>query len=186
MDQPQLIINNFTELDYHPKRGLVGNGIDKYLDSNLPADTTTVSFHMAAYMITSLPRNTYAMGRTDSKGFHTWIWASPALGFGGGYANKAYPFNGPSPLRTPGFIGHSRSASGQPINKRQYKTTTTNDAAATHLMDDGTFKIFCYDNKGVLSGFTGARMAYYSIGRALDIEKLDNRVSTLIADILAS
>lgn len=169
---------NFVSADYNRKTGLIGNGTTKYLDSNLAGSATTTHFHMSSYMSTGLVTGRAAMGRTDSKGYHTWIWSRT-----GGYANKAYPYVGPNPTGVLGFIGHNRNGFGALINKRQGGITTSNDSAATYPMDSGTFKIFCYDGNGTLSAFCNSRMAYYSIGGSLDIEKLDSRVTTLITTI---
>lgn len=75
-----------------------------------------------------------------------------------------------------GLLGVSRSASGQYILRFSGSNNTyTRTSADPYNGNIGIFKITGY------ASFSASRLAFYSIGESLDLEKLDTRVTALIA-----
>jgi len=177
----------FVSGDYNRKTGLVGNGTSKYLNSNRSDSASPQNNNHLSFYISTAP-------------------TSGALSFPsyGGTVNSASPFNGIHISRDSnngqlftrnnsgtfnlfgtgsqlGFVGTSRASSSSADVR---STTNTTNYASTSTTPLGiNFALFATNrNTGVIASdsYSSARLAFYSIGESLDLQKLDSRVTDLI------
>ena len=178
---------NFVAGDYNRETGLVGDGSTKYLNSNRNnnADPQN-SKHLSVY----------ATSRgTNTSTWNTFIGIIPPNGVGrsdlemtssgsllNGFANSNNTATSISISN--GFMGVSRNSSNSQA-ARSGATTTTSSAASTTPVN-GNILVFARELNGGPNQFINARLAFYSIGEALDLAALDTRVSDLITAIGAA
>ena len=178
---------NFVDGDYNRKTGLVGNGSTKYLNSNRNnnADPQN-SRHLCGYMTTAPTNINQAFGGsgTSATGGRSLIWRGGQTGNDLIFAsaqNTAFPVRAfPS---MPTFIGMSRSSSTLTILRSGGGQSTDNTSSKTPTSD--SISIFAYTAPTV-GFYSNARLAFYSIGEALDLALLDARVTALINDFAAA
>jgi len=164
---------NFVSNDYNRITGLAGDGSTKYLDSNRANNADPQNSKHIAYYATNQGN---ATRRPISSGWST-NGASQIIR-GGEYQariNAAYLADIGIGTVALGFIGATRS---DPINCTVRNAGANTTAAQASQTPNA-------DNLWLFRGhsYTNARIAFYSIGESLDLEKLDNRVSTLITTI---
>ena len=174
---------NFVSGDYNRKTGLVGDGSTKYLDSNRnnnadPQDSN----HNAAWLSQGATVNGGVISIDTSIviGSNNTFYDSTGTN-GLFFRNRAQlltSFAGATPCPT-GFIGHSRSAAASFLARANLSTITATQTSG--IPRDGN--IFVFRRAGV--EVTNSRIAYYSIGSALDLAKLDARVTQLMARFAA-
>ena len=173
------------DTDYDRKTGLQGNGSTKYLDSNrLASAQPQNSVHIAVYgatiqtnttnMLIGALSNDAAQRATLFPASATQLYCQ--LHFGGNYAATHTSL-------ASGFIGGNRSNSTE-ITTRAAGTSITGNATSTPPPAVDYF-IFARNFNGP-SQYSTSRLAFYSIGEALDLAALDTRVSTLITAIGAA
>jgi len=174
--------NNFVSGDYNRKTGLVGDGSTKYLDSNRnnnadPQDShhlsvfvSTANTAVVAALIATAGTSGASQIFTDTSAaagqtyFRSRSTSTPAILFGASGANNSI-----------GFHGMSRSSSTAVAGRVNSGTTIFSYSSTTPLNQNiGVF------NNGSTGAYTNARIAFYSIGESLDLEKLDTRVTRLI------
>jgi hypothetical protein len=161
-------VGPFVSGDYNRKTGLAGNGTTKYLDSNRAdnADPQN-SKHVSVYA--SVVGSSY-LGELVSN--RTSLTANVGGTNIGTRINSTDGTIGPSHVT--GFLGGSRISAStitwRSGNSSSNATNTSQAGASGNLM---VFRIS--------SGYSSARLAFYSIGESLNLALLDNRVSTLIA-----
>jgi hypothetical protein len=168
---------NFVSADYNRKTGLVGNGSTKYLDSNRNnnADPQN-SKHLSLYISTLAGAvSAYASGRAAS----SFVGASQIQKFAAG--NLRFAINIENGVRdtaeSTGFAGAARSASNFFLTRLSGTTATTSGTSAAPA--DASILLFAQNVNGI-TGFSNARLAFYSIGESLDLALLDARVTDLI------
>ena len=171
---------NFVAGDYDRETGLKGNGSTKYLDSNRANNAD--------------PQNSQhlATNGTSDASTHPMFF----IGAGGGNSGRSNLFrsttdsvassrNAINSGILPGsgfgdsFMAVSRaSSSGYSVRMNGNDYTITQ--ASQSPTSDNIF-VFCRNNgSGTPEFFTDNRLAFYSIGESLDLEKLDTRVTRLI------
>jgi hypothetical protein len=173
---------NFVSGNYNRETGLQRPGGNVYLDSNRPNDADSQdNRHVSVY----LTEEAILPGRV--------LLGANSTGQSGGTAliavsNSAYLSSNTSVAATGAstinLCGATRSSSstvtalfgGQLISGSALSQLPTNDSIV----------IFGIAIGGVLQGGTDARIAFYSIGEALDLAALDTRVSALITAIGAA
>lgn len=172
---------NFVSADYNRKTGLLGNGSTKYLNSNrnnnadpqnsnhnaiyVSSAATKISAYIAASSsLTSTGDNNFGVSNasTGQLFFRNRTGATPA--------NRT-----PSGASASGFIGVSRTVSSQHVSRMQGTNATATQASSTPFNGN----LFIYAGAGGSSA-SDCRLAFYSIGEALDLALLDARVTTLI------
>jgi hypothetical protein len=188
---------NFVDGDYNRKTGLVGNGTfdgsgqtggSKYLAANrannadpqnsnhnavyatdLPTTGTLgngfISVLIAAEGIASTGANLMAYGKAQSAGVTTRSRSSTATTI-----NVNLSLNS-------GLIATSRSNSGN-YTMRQAGANTTISVASDGTESSGVLVFRRGDSTS--PAYTGARLAFYSIGESLNLALLDARVTALI------
>ena len=167
--------NNFDlvgDTDYNRKTGLKGDGSTKYLDSGLDSGTAN-SDHVSAYItegVTSTSRFIGTISGSTGRIEISWSTSSSLLvacqNLGGDQTR--------SHTRSNGFAGVSSNFSTGALSTRGGGTSVTG-GSFSRLVITSRINIFRYS-----SFYYPGRLAFYSIGEALDLEKLDNRVTRLM------
>lgn len=174
----------FVSGDYNRETGLVGNGSTKYLDANRAGtDDPLTSSHFSVFASTA-----------ETTNFGAYIGTNSALSNDNsaiGRANTALVFNNrnvnslsvASVGTATGFIGTSRASSTAMEGRVSGATTSLSQTAGNR----SSINFFVYGvNTGTLSNAGNSRLAFYSIGEAVDLALLDSRVSALITAIGAA
>ena len=168
---------NFVAGDYNRKTGLAGNGSTKYLNTNRAGNADPQnSNHLAVYG-TSFPSSfSYYAGLLNTH----FGWNASAIfsrnnstGTGSGVASNAASLVGIARSSSTSFVTRSAGQSATALVVSQVPATQT----AT---------IFAANLAGGASGFSGARLSFYSIGESLNLALLDARVTDLMNAIGAA
>ena len=163
---------NFVSADYNRKTGLVGNGSTKYLDSNrLENADPTNSIHTVVYLTTATAAGKFSIFGADN---------GNGVGF---YGSTPYSRNGSAivggGLSLNGFAGASRS-SATTTAFIQNGVTGTSSVASNGSNTSTTFNLFRSPTYTAGTYHSSGRMAFYSIGEALDLTLFNTRVTNLI------
>ena len=170
---------NFVPGDYNRKTGLVGNGSTKYLNSNRNnnADPQN-SKHIAAYLssYTDLENISFAISSSNTGGT-TGVSQITLNGNANTIVGRANSSQNAFLAAVYGgsFLAGVARNSSESITLRANSTTVTN-SSASQVPNDASMQIYA----GFGANYTSARLAFYSIGEALDLAQLDSRVTTLI------
>jgi hypothetical protein len=167
--------------DYNRETGLVGDGSTKFLDSNRNNDDDPQdSKHISVYASTTATNKTstsvsYLGDSSVSGSTHlSRLGTTGGLGLGS-RLNSASGFGSTVQTPTAGFIGLNRSNASTYTarNGGTVESITRTSASPT----GGNLLVF--------SGLdeSNARIAFYSIGESLDLEKLDTRTTQLMNGI---
>jgi hypothetical protein len=179
---------NFTSGDYNSVTGLVGNGSNKYLNSNRAANADPQNNHHLSVWISSNSGTGVFVSQISN--------ASPVAHSG---VNAATAVNWPfrSRLRdftvaargtrgtttATGLLGQSRSSASAFTSRVQGSNesiTSSSTAAGSE-----TFGVFARrrSDTGTIDAYTSSRLAWYSIGESLNLAQLDARLATYMAEI---
>ena len=170
---------NFVANDYNRITGLAGDGSTKYLDTNRNGnDDPQNDFHMAMFLGAAINVANITMGAGAAS-----VGASQIQG--GQYRNR----NGSgddmdSTINVGtvvGFAGMSRSSSAEFIGRDNATTNTYTRVSQSPFT--GNLLTHAREPGGSPGLYSTLRISFYSIGEPLDLENLDNRVSTLITTI---
>lgn len=171
---------NFTSSDYNRKTGLKGDGTSKYLNSNRANNSDPQdSKHVAAYLTETMTRDAtrFTMGIDTTTVFMGT--SIPSVFFRINIldtTNTSYA-DASSIL---GLFGGSRSSSSN-VNTRYNQN---NGTLANNSTTPSSTNIYIF-TRSSLTQYSNARMAFYSIGENIDLQKLENRVKTYV-DTLAT
>jgi hypothetical protein len=168
----------FASSNYNRKTGLVGDGSTKYLNSNRnnnadPQDSKHASIYVSQ---TGAAGGTY-LGALPSSGLgRTGLEENtgPVLQTFANSINTVL-LAGAKP---PGFAGTSRSGASSVASRNG--GVAFNGTVASTTPYNGNIFIFCRNLDGSPNRYNDPRLAFYSIGEALDLALLDTRISTLI------
>ena len=178
--------NNFVSSDYDRLTGLKGNGNTKSLDSNRANNADPQNDNHNALYITVANTNDPAvyMG-SDTSGTNGYNQMTISSGAGAGAwitsarnAAAAFDVFAGGGDKT-GFHGISRSSSSEYVARVLEANATYSRNSVTPTSSD----IHVFARGPTPAVYTDARVAFYSIGEALDLALLDNRVSALITAI---
>ena len=177
----------FQEGDYSRRTGLKGNGSTKYLNSNRGNNADPQDFkHLSIYKSVApvgTNNNTKYIGAQATTPFASESRIADNVGTLTFSVNSASfspsPYN-PNQL---GFMGASRESSLS-FNYRANNVTTLSPLASNANINLNIF-VFGRNLNGAINQPTDARLAFYSIGEALDLALLDARVTALINAIQA-
>ena len=177
---------NFVSGDYNSLTGIIGNGSTKYLNSNRASNTDTQNdVHQSVWIAAAHPSGTLGgfigngVGGTGS----THIFSNRSSGQNSivtrsRTSGTAYIYTGGDAT---GFIGHTRSSSANFISRVAGASTTT--TAASEAIEVGNSFVFARNSSGSPVNYTGARIAWYSVGASLDLALLESRLSTYMLSI---
>jgi hypothetical protein len=168
---------NFVFGDYNRKTGLVGDGSTKYLNSNRNNNADPQDSKHFSVFASTLFNNT-VIGAFDGVGSTgaSWLARDATTTY---VRLNASSSNATVEVAATGFIGASRSSSTT-INRRIFGTTITGISQNSVIPSNTPVNVF---RQGLASQFSNSRLAFYSIGEALDLALLDTRVSALITAI---
>jgi len=163
---------NFVSGDYDRETGLKGDGSTKYLDSNRNnnADPQN-SKHLAIYQSSISTINSLLLATANAFGRSALVSFAP-----GGISSRINSFTGTAQRgNAVGFVGAVRTSS----------TATSTRVGGADFPETVTSESPLNENLGVFATSDGqvaanARLAFYSIGEALDLALLDARVTDLI------
>lgn len=180
---------NFVSGDYNRETGLVGDGSTKYLDSNRAATADPQNnCHGAVFANTALTvsgTGAYFGSRDTVSGFNrNGVLVSRPSGASQLNFSAKSGFNSGNLATHVGLIGVSRSSSSAESARSGGVDIDFNVTSATPGANSTA--IFAQNTFGVINNYVDARLSFYSIGEALDLALLDNRVSTLMTDIGAA
>jgi hypothetical protein len=171
---------NFVSADYNRKTGLKGNGTNKRLNTNRRTNTDPQNSKHTSIYVTERETSTSKtyMGGSDvsgstiirlgttSNGVGFRINSSSRLNLANGNVNKA-------------FLGASRSNATQiTFLVPGFTAFAISNSSATPTNE--ALQVF---SSGTSTAFSIARISFYSIGEALDLDKLNTRVSALMTSI---
>ena len=168
---------NFVDGDYNRKTGLVGDGSTKYLDSNRAnnADPQN-SNHNACWVSTPAVGVLMASSLSNIGQNYMDTNASTSTRFQSRDAVSTATVSG---TVVAGLYGHSRNTSAQIAYRCPQGNGTS--AATSQIFESRDVFLYTRSNDSVsFSGWSPARLAFYSIGESLDLALLDARVTTLI------
>jgi len=169
---PTNVNNNFVSGDYNRKNGLTGDGSTKYLNSNRATNADPQNTkHLSVYMTTHYTRSgTQGVIGSSAGGASLLTTATTrffriSAGTGGGVAEGT---------ALPGLFGASRSDAANVSGR--YNSTDYSVALASEALASNTSLVFTRDGTTLVA----PTIAFYSIGGAIDLAKLDTRVTDLI------
>lgn len=172
---------NFQSTDYNRKTGLKGDGATKYLNSNRNnnADPQN-SKHLYVFGTTdTLTRvgNSQLIGNSGTTGGSSQLIIGPTASVA--YFRINYSTDGGQTANapTPNTFGVSRSNATQ-VDTFLNGTLLTKNSNSTTPFNGNTF-VF----SGGTGNFTDARIAFYSIGEAVQLQIFNSRISTLMTDL---
>jgi hypothetical protein len=158
---------NFVSGDYNRKTGLVGNGTNKYLNSNRNNNADPQNNNHNAVYINFLGINLILSQQNDIT-----LSGTNAIGTGGfRNRNSAAIAN----TATTGLRGMSRSLSTEYIIRSNGSNSTAVQASQTPT--NSNIIIFAAPTN---ASYGTHRLQFYSIGEALDLALLDSRVTALM------
>lgn len=179
---------NFVVGDYNRKTGLIGNGSYKYINSNRSLTASSQdNAHLALYVSTADTGGSgtfanYAGGSNQNGAQDSYFKICRFNDIYGltflSALSRCEASNSIGSIYNTGFMGHSRIASGSFIGRSANNDTTINEPSISQ--GDYDIAIFTQNYQNSFSGYTDARMAFYSIGDNLTLASLDTRVTALI------
>jgi prepilin-type N-terminal cleavage/methylation domain-containing protein len=172
---------NFVAGDYNRKTGLVGNGSSKYLNSNRnnnadPQDSN----HQAVFVSTAQSANAVVayIGAGASNNSGTTHIGNNRNSNELFFRSRNTSVASTTSLDATGLVGMSRAAAADFIFRVSQANTVSSISSQTPF--NSNVLVF---NRVTTPGFTDARLAFYSIGEALDLVLLDARVTQLMTDL---
>lgn len=165
----------FISGDYNRKTGLIGNGVNKALNSNRSRSADPInSFHVSLYLSTA--GNSVLFGNALNSQNDQLLAVNATTGAFVRGRTVGIDF------RVTGFIGASNTASE--LTARSAKANLTNTGAVyASFADSNPYYVFARnisDSAPVNGTPCSSRLAFYSIGESLDLARLDGRVTDLI------
>jgi hypothetical protein len=178
--------NNFVSGDYTRQTGLVGNGSTKYLDSNRSQDADPQnSQHISVYASTAhsgAVLGIYA-GARDGSLIETSFARSGVVPANMLIRSRSSSLDtGTGAGSSIGFIGVNRENSASFVFRSSGSNTSLTRASSTPSAQN----IGIFNRIPDLGGYCNGRLAFYSIGEALDLALLDARLATLMSDLAAA
>ncbi|MEN9534830.1 MAG: Cyanophage [Verrucomicrobiota bacterium] len=167
---------NFVSGDYVRKTGLIGNGSTKYLSSNRANNADPQNNkHLSVWRTNLVQAQAALIGNFTSASGASWIFDGTATNGDTIRLNQSASVTGLQ-LQQTGLIAASRSDSST-ISARVASGFNTYTAASVTPVSQ-TLDVF----RGV-NFYANARLTFYSIGEAIDLAKLETRVSNLMTDL---
>ena len=174
--------NGFLSGDHSQATGILGDGTS-YIDTNRNVNAEPQNnVHQSVWVVTastvSLGGYIGAGGGVDAGSTH--IVNSTGASNWVAFRNRSISFFATSPANITGFIGHSR-ADGANYTTRLAGTSLLR-SNASNTSYNGNAYIFAR-NAGSPGFISNGRLAFWSIGEALDLSALDARLTTYMAAI---
>lgn len=172
---------NFVNSDYNRKTGLIGDGITKYINVSRNSNVDPQnSFHMGCYLSSNdINLNQVLMGNQGgaTTGSNCLLCNAGNL-FSRNRTTTAVSHGATNPLK---FLGTNRATSTTYTLRRN--STTTSHTVTSETPRNQDMAVFA--GPGGDSEST-SRIAFYTFGESLDLDKLDTRVTTLVSALSAA
>lgn len=163
---------NFVSGDYSRATGLKGDGVGKYLDVNRLADEDAQNdFHMAA-MVTEVVSGAVLTSNPVTGTVGNTLSVATTSRAVRNQATSATTTSGLDYLSST-FVGHSRNSSSTVAVRRGQQSDSIISTSGVPL-SQSTLML-----RATLA-YLQHRVAFYSLGAAVDLEKLESRVLTLM------
>jgi hypothetical protein len=166
---------NFVSGDYNRETGLKGDASTKYLDTNRNANADPQdSYHQTVYG-TELITSGFLMGAGTASGDtgRSNILANRQC------RNRQNATSGSSLTPSAPFVGHSRTSSAGYTIRANGADQSITQASITSI-NRNVLVFGTSTTANALSTPSAERIAFYSIGEAIDLTKLETAVTTLI------
>ena len=179
---------NFISSDYNRKTGLVTDGT-KYLNlgynnndtTNFPTDDSHVSVYIKEDSVSLVSGPYIILGAKgySYEGGMGFQWSSS-----GGHTvhNRTFGTITYGFTTMINFLGTSKSTSAASFIARRAKANTTSITTSAATPSSGLYGVFGLGNGSLLYP-SGLRISFYSLGRSLDLAKLDTRISKFMSDL---
>jgi len=169
---------NFVSADYNRKTGLVGGPTNKYLNSNAPINTSTTvnNAHLSLYISVAATTGIGYIGRDDGTSNTELTIYRNSSNLTTRIQNSSV-FSTATLSSSTGFVGAARAISSSITFRANNATETGTYASASAASYEGTIIVFARDTN---TSNSNGRLAFYSIGEALNLALLDTCVTTLI------
>lgn len=174
---------NFVSADYNRKTGLVGDGSTKYIDSNRnnnvdPQDNNHNALWISNVGTVGSAARAYLAAGGSNTGTNNFLLTT---------ANQIVARNRFSTAQTvgnpfTGFLGSSRNTSASFVVRSNGSNTTFTATSQTPFA--GNVGIFRQPS-GTTATIHNARIAFYSIGEAINLNQFDARITALINSFAA-
>lgn len=166
---------NFVSGDYDRETGLATGGSNKYLNSNRGNATDPQNDqHMALYASTANTGTLWYMGAGESATGSTHLFSSSGSNLGA--RNRNSTADNTAGTNSAGFIGMSRDNSSSYVVRGSSTSSTISRTSETPYSGD----IHVFQVSGSSLYWADGRFTFYSIGEAIDLEKLDTRTTRLM------
>lgn len=166
--------------DYVRKTGLVGNGTSKYLNGNRNNNADPLnSKHLSVWRSSAPAAAGYLLGTASTNG-----WSRLYIGYGNFYSrinSNSELVQSQTGLPATGLYGASRSASDL-VSIRIGNQNFTSSAVSIGPSNQN-LNVFA---SSAPAEYSDARLAFYSIGEAIDLALLDARLTTLMNALAAA
>ena len=180
---------NFISSDYNRKTGLVTDGT-KYLNlgynnndtTNFPTDDSHASVYIRENSVSFLGSGPYII--LGAKGYSYEGGVGFQFGGGSGYIVHNRTFGGLTYGYSTiiSFVGTSKSTSAPSFIARTNRENTTSSINSNATPSSGLYGVFGLGDGSFLYP-SGIRISFYSLGRSLDLAKLDTRISKFMSDL---
>jgi hypothetical protein len=166
--------------NYNRKTGLQGDGSTNYVNASRAGDADPQdNRHVAIYASTAISNNGALLNAGEiSAGATSIEWFNGQIGFRNSSASAVGVIASPT-----GLVGSTRTTSAS-IARYLSGASAVSSLASTTPSASG-YRVFTWSPGGPTT-FSNARIAFYSIGEALDLAKLDSRISAFITAIGAA
>lgn len=173
--------NNFVSGDYGKATGLKGNGSSKYLNTGRAANADPQdNTHLCLYVTdlgATLATNQYLASTTNLAGASGRL-LSMSFSALSSQCNGANSRHDTSSNEPPLFLGVSRHLSASYVRRSAGTNNTVADVSAAP--NANALTIF---RQGNGTGYSTARMSFYSAGEAVDLALLNARLTTYMGAI---
>jgi hypothetical protein len=178
---------NFVSGDYNRKTGLIGNGTNKYLNSNRASNEDPQNNNHLSVLTSQISSGSpagapYYLGATSGSTGAKGLFRS-LVGFNltqhGVLPNSSVSFTAGSNTPPIGFIGYSRTGSSTFV----FRVDSTNNNGSTTSQTPASDNVFVFsrnNGSGTAERYSNGRLQFYSIGEALDLALLEARLTTLM------
>jgi hypothetical protein len=172
---------SFVEGDYDRETGLKGNKATKYISTNRShAVDPQNSKHVSTYISEEQTNNSAFIGIPPANvPGDLYLYYSPSANFMNVRINSGGTLNISPLLLLSGLTGANRASNTGFTVRANGINYQVSDTSSSPL--DESIDLFRSGNQ-----YSDARLAFYSIGEALDLALLDARVSTLMSDLAAA
>ena len=176
---------SFVSGDYS-RLNLLG-GTSKYLNSNtLDSSFNQNDFHMSVWQAQSIPSGSRtSIGVQQSSPYNTSSIIHSGSNTFARARNNTSTFTALSGAASVGLFGVSRNNSASYNEKRPDNNTTSISINSTSPLAIPYF-VFSSNNNGIpLTSYHG-KLSFYSLGQSINLEQLNNRVTTLMSDFASA